>query len=296
MITFSCPNCDNHLKVGDELAGREGWCRQCKSILIVPRTVGEPARTLEGEERHAAVERLFKAAAAKAETYRGRAEYAELALLRYGGLETRFAELTSQYQAIETRLSEMNQQRMAAASAEDAVQAQNEAVNALDSAVSDLASTVDALNSRVGVLEERSRDAGEEGHKADERLQRVENLLNELMSRIEKIESQLEPAPKQQEEKPAEEINLLKKDLRTEHAARLRIEDILKSTAGKIAELESVRYPMALEPEVPPIPANTIEEGGDADGAGEPDPGQEAVLGAFLRFMEKTPPGEFPAD
>lgn len=302
MIAFDCPNCDNHLRVGDELAGREGWCRQCKSILVVPQATGVPARILEGNEKYSAVERLFRAAASKAESYRSRAEYAELALARYEGLESRLSELTLQYQALESDLSAMKEHAGDSGGTEAVLNAHVEAFAGLETRVASLATAVDGLTVQAGGVEERVRDARDEGRAFDERLQRLENLLNELMSRVEKVEAQLEPAPKEREDKPAVEISLLKKDLATEHAARLRIEGILKSTAGKIAELESSRIPVPMQPEVPRIPIDAIEDsanaeldagvGAEAEGGG--DPGQDAVLGAFLRFMEQTPRGEFP--
>jgi len=69
MIAFDCPYCDNHLEVPDEYAGRDGWCRACKQLIIVP-AAGEPVRTLEDlpiEERCARLQRKLKYAATKAD-------------------------------------------------------------------------------------------------------------------------------------------------------------------------------------------------------------------------------------
>ena len=69
MIAFDCPYCDNHLEVPDEYAGRDGWCRACKQLIIVP-AAGEPVRTLEDvpiEERCVRLERKLKYAATKAD-------------------------------------------------------------------------------------------------------------------------------------------------------------------------------------------------------------------------------------
>jgi hypothetical protein len=40
VIEFICPHCKNTMKVPDELAGRDAWCRSCKHFIVIPKTSG----------------------------------------------------------------------------------------------------------------------------------------------------------------------------------------------------------------------------------------------------------------
>lgn len=40
MIEFICPHCKNTMKVPDEMAGRDAWCRACKHFIVIPKASG----------------------------------------------------------------------------------------------------------------------------------------------------------------------------------------------------------------------------------------------------------------
>src|SRR5207253_685274 len=44
MIHFVCPNCEKSLKVANSSAGKLAPCPACKSPLVVPESLGSPAR------------------------------------------------------------------------------------------------------------------------------------------------------------------------------------------------------------------------------------------------------------
>lgn len=77
MIEFKCPHCGKALHLRDEYAGRDGWCRVCRKMVIVPGS-GEVARVedLPPEIGYPRLQRLLQYAAGKAEDARAlRLEY-----------------------------------------------------------------------------------------------------------------------------------------------------------------------------------------------------------------------------
>jgi eukaryotic-like serine/threonine-protein kinase len=50
MITFSCPVCDQKLRVKDEMVGQKGKCPHCKQAVIVPREQGAAVAARAGTE------------------------------------------------------------------------------------------------------------------------------------------------------------------------------------------------------------------------------------------------------
>ncbi len=50
MITFSCPACDQKLRVKDEMAGQKGKCPHCKQAVVVPREQGAAVAARAGTE------------------------------------------------------------------------------------------------------------------------------------------------------------------------------------------------------------------------------------------------------
>lgn len=71
MIEFKCPHCGKALHLRDEYAGRDGWCRVCRKMVIVPGS-GEVARVedLPPEIGYPRLQRLLQYAAGKAEDAR----------------------------------------------------------------------------------------------------------------------------------------------------------------------------------------------------------------------------------
>ncbi len=69
VIEFECPHCGNEFRVPDESAGRDGWCRVCKRMVIVPNPDGSGMQwdDLSAEERVIRLDKLLQFAATKAD-------------------------------------------------------------------------------------------------------------------------------------------------------------------------------------------------------------------------------------
>ena len=73
MIEFACPHCQNSLKVADDLAGRDGWCRVCKRWIVIPMGSGKgsPMDSMTVEEKYERLEHMLQYAATKADSLKG---------------------------------------------------------------------------------------------------------------------------------------------------------------------------------------------------------------------------------
>lgn len=71
MMKFDCPHCGELLVHSEAVAGREGWCRFCKCILVMPQP-GEKAvqQRLTLQEQFAQLERMFRFAAGIVDEHR----------------------------------------------------------------------------------------------------------------------------------------------------------------------------------------------------------------------------------
>lgn len=126
MIDFECSQCGNRFRVGDELAGRHGWCRVCKALIVVPTADAKlpfnklPAelrvKTLEKLLRHAGIRYeqdrkimgRLQAQLAEAEADRGKAADTGAALAT---LEARFEEAQAHIAALTRQLEETSSAR-----------------------------------------------------------------------------------------------------------------------------------------------------------------------------------------
>lgn len=71
MIEFHCHHCGKLLRLDDSYAGRDGWCRVCKRMVIVPGgRSGHRLEDLPPEEGYARIQLLLQYAATKADLYR----------------------------------------------------------------------------------------------------------------------------------------------------------------------------------------------------------------------------------
>ena len=72
MLLFDCPHCGNHLRLEDEFAGSDGWCRACKGMIVAPRPGRESAGfdSLPIEARYNRLYQIFRFAATKADNYK----------------------------------------------------------------------------------------------------------------------------------------------------------------------------------------------------------------------------------
>lgn len=71
MIEFKCQHCGKGLHLNDSYAGRDGWCRVCKRMVIVPG--GGPIQRVEDlppDEGYERLQRLLQYAATKADKYK----------------------------------------------------------------------------------------------------------------------------------------------------------------------------------------------------------------------------------
>lgn len=70
MISFDCPHCGNMFEVEEKLAGRDGWCRVCKMMIIIPEPGATEVGELSLEERCDRLDKLLQFAATKADKYK----------------------------------------------------------------------------------------------------------------------------------------------------------------------------------------------------------------------------------
>lgn len=71
MVEFTCLHCNTFFSVADGLAGRQGWCRSCKRMIMVPMPDGSGGvDQLSLDERCTRLDRLVQYAATKADRYR----------------------------------------------------------------------------------------------------------------------------------------------------------------------------------------------------------------------------------
>ncbi len=71
MMKFDCPHCGQQLVHQEEVAGREGWCRFCKGIIVMPQPGGPcTIPNLSPEQRFAQLTRMFRFAAGVVDEHR----------------------------------------------------------------------------------------------------------------------------------------------------------------------------------------------------------------------------------
>ena len=72
MITFDCPHCSNPFSVLEKHAGRDGWCRICKRLVIVPYADGSGPKwpDLSLQEKVDRLDAKLQYAAAQADHYK----------------------------------------------------------------------------------------------------------------------------------------------------------------------------------------------------------------------------------
>jgi len=71
MMKFDCPHCGQQLVHSEDVAGREGWCRFCKCILVMPQPGQSAVRqTLTLQQQFAQLERMFRFAAGIVDEHR----------------------------------------------------------------------------------------------------------------------------------------------------------------------------------------------------------------------------------
>lgn len=206
MIDFTCQHCGALLRMDDAFAGRDGWCRECRRMVIVPS--GGHAGTVEDlppGEAIARLQQLLSYAAKKADLYKqSQAEAAawensrlaqEAAVLksqealdkeqrRTRALESEMDSLRDALREKEARLDEMaarndaehaaplEQARQQVADLEADLAGEKEARATLES---ELGSLRDALREKEARLEESA--AGDDAEQARQQVAELESAL-----------------------------------------------------------------------------------------------------------------------
>ncbi len=70
MIKFNCEHCNNRLVLDKQYAGRDGWCRVCKQMVVVPGKGVARLADLPPEEQQVRMRHLLRYAAGKADHYK----------------------------------------------------------------------------------------------------------------------------------------------------------------------------------------------------------------------------------
>ena len=72
VIEFDCAHCGNAFAVPESLAGRDGWCRVCKRLVIVPHADGSGPQwaQLSTTEQCARLDKMLQYAAGKADRFK----------------------------------------------------------------------------------------------------------------------------------------------------------------------------------------------------------------------------------
>ncbi len=110
MIEFDCQHCGKRFAVHDDLAGREGWCRSCKKMIVVPHPSG--VRFIEDmpvEERFTRMHRLLMIAATKAEKYKKRVKELEDQEVGHHSTPPPQFEIDTENTHFEERINELEQ-------------------------------------------------------------------------------------------------------------------------------------------------------------------------------------------
>ncbi|MBI2425865.1 MAG: hypothetical protein HYV27_23775 [Candidatus Hydrogenedentes bacterium] len=109
MIEFHCQHCGTRLRLEDEFAGRDGWCRVCKRMVIVP-TGGRPARVedLPPAEGYIRLQQLLAYAATKADKYKLYIAQEKQERNRLIAKEQELEAVQAELQAVRVRVAELS--------------------------------------------------------------------------------------------------------------------------------------------------------------------------------------------
>ena len=206
MIRFECPHCRNPLALDEQYAGRDGWCRVCKQMVVVPQP-GGPQRLddLSPEERYGRMQHLLKYAATKADEYKL---------------------LLARAQAAATSIVSANQ-TLEASDVEEERRAQAEEVLALTEELRIVQEQLSAREQKIARLGETTEDdqVDEAGTLRDE-LETMQELLTESEETVAKLRKESDVAQSREVSFDArlleqvQELAGLKKTLKSEKNAR----------------------------------------------------------------------------
>ena len=176
MLYFDCPHCGNHLRLEDEFAGRDGWCRACKGMIVAPTPGRETAgiETLSLEIRYNRLYHLFRFAATKADNYKlllGRLRAQREALTQELAKAVKWrdsmTDLQRQTESMQRQLASQNDELAAAAEVRRLLESELEAIRheceTLPATIApDLREAFEASHRQVEALEERLKEEGKE--------------------------------------------------------------------------------------------------------------------------------------
>lgn len=107
MIDFECSQCGNRFRVGDDLAGRHGWCRVCKALIVVPTADAKlPFNKLPAELRVKTLEKLLRHAGIRYEQDRKIMERLQAQLNEAEAERAKVTDSSAALAALEARFDE----------------------------------------------------------------------------------------------------------------------------------------------------------------------------------------------
>ena len=225
MINFECEHCGGALTGADDYAGRDGWCRFCRQMIIIPGGDStERVADLSPEERYRRMGRLLQYAARRADDYKQKTVHHKQEAQRLGKeLEVLAAG------------NRPEPQEMAHAEALEAkLEAAEERADAAERQIMALREEMAALEAGTGkALDERN-----------DRLADLESQREAHEATIARLRSERDAAKAQSENKAAaERVNVLELKLADSKTERDGLREALKDDrtmhAGAIAKLEA---------------------------------------------------------
>ena len=244
MIEFNCEHCGKELHLADNYAGRDGWCRVCKRMVIVPadgkiQHVDELPMA-EGYER---LQRLLQYAATKADKFK-------LHLAQQSQSDHREEQLEADLHAAQERLTEKEQ---ALSMAREAERLQEQAhARKLDEAMAMVASLETALatsdtqankrrDEEFQTLEQALSTAHAEAKARETQVSEQAQELRDLQERL----ATRDPESQAAQEKLASECDSLRRSLKDQESAlneaNAEVERLTERLTSQISPDDSAR-------------------------------------------------------
>jgi chromosome segregation ATPase len=198
MIDFTCTQCGNQFRVEEKLAGRHGWCKVCKSFVVVPKRGDDGVQIiLNDTERESLLARLLRDASSAYDKEHLRhhlliKRYKDLRK-RQGGeddsaeiLETgaRLQESQTQVERLTGELHGLAEERGSLAARADRVEGE---ARELEHAVEDARARQTDLETRLAEAEAAAARASE----LDKELATVKQRLHESSTQLEQLRDEL---------------------------------------------------------------------------------------------------------
>ncbi len=187
MIEFKCEHCDKGLRLSDSYAGRDGWCRSCKRMIIVPSN-GQSSQVadLPKQEGFERLQRLLQYAATKADKFK-------MHLAQQGEEDSRLATVEDELLQLREEMAEGERVLASLRDSESAIK------QTLDQERQAHAERIDSLECALKAAQTAS-DQQSEGARSDlenalddanRELARLQTYVDEKDSRLNTLEGEL---------------------------------------------------------------------------------------------------------